>query len=39
MHFKPDNWMEFFEFIGYMKVKSMLKEIAIMKAKAGQYGR
>jgi hypothetical protein len=38
MHFKPDTWMEFFEFIGYMRVKNMLKEIAMVKAKAGKNG-
>jgi hypothetical protein len=36
MHFKPGNWMELFEFVGYMKVKNMFKEIALAKAKAGR---
>jgi hypothetical protein len=35
MHFKPDNWMELFEFTGYMKVKNMLRETAMAKAKTG----
>jgi hypothetical protein len=35
MHIKPKNWSEFFEFLKYSKVKSVLKEMAIATAKAG----
>jgi hypothetical protein len=38
MSFKPDNWMEVFEFMGYMKVKNMLKEMAVAKASGGRHG-
>jgi hypothetical protein len=35
MKMKPKNWLEFFEFIRYSKVKGMLKEMALAAAKAG----
>ena len=32
---EPKNWLDFFEFLRYAKVKSTLKEIAMAAAKAG----
>jgi hypothetical protein len=30
---KPDNWMEVFDFLRFMKVKGIFRDIALQKAK------
>jgi hypothetical protein len=39
-HFKhkPDNWTEVFDFLRFMKVQEILKEIAVGMAKTGENG-
>jgi len=34
MGMKPKNWLEFFDFLKYSKVKGLLKERAMAKARA-----
>jgi hypothetical protein len=36
---KPASWKELFEFLKFIKVKNVYKEMALEAAKAGQDGR
>jgi hypothetical protein len=35
---KPNNWMEVFDFLRFMKVQEILKEIAMSTARTGENG-
>jgi hypothetical protein len=35
---KPDNWIEVFEFLRFMKVKGIFRDMALEEAKEGRNG-
>jgi hypothetical protein len=38
MHYEPDSWEKVFDFIPYMKVRSIFMDLARMRAKAADNG-